>query len=151
MEKISARVRVTTMRELDALVGEHLAHEIPEVYWEDAHAVFRFETESEAMEAIKKLKTQLNLPKVNWEAVKVTQIKSYRAYSSEIAIAWGVVEKITASPGRNNLRIRRDKGMWHAAFGDHDESAARGAAVAICVAGLRTEGIEVLFDPDRIH
>ena len=149
MDKISARVRVNTMRELDALVGEHLTHEMPEVYWEDAHAVFRFETESEALEAIKRLKTQLNLPKVNWEEVTVTQIKSYRPYSSEIPTAWSMVEKITGPD--LDLRIRRDRGMWHVTFGNHGESSARSAPVAICVAGLRTVGIEVLFDPDRIH
>ena len=149
MEKNLSRVRVNTLRELDALVGEHLTGEVPEIYWEDAHAVLRFESEQEALEALKKLRTQLSLPKVNWESVAVTQVKSYRTYSSEIATAWSVVEKI--SNHDNTLRVWREGGMWHASFGDCGESMARSAPVAICVAGLRTVDIEVLFDPDRIH
>ena len=41
--------------------------------------------------------------------------------------------------------------MWHASFGVREESRARSAPVVICVAGLNTVGIEVVFDPDRIH
>jgi hypothetical protein len=149
MEKSLSRVRVNTMRELDALVGEHLTGEVPEVYWEDAHAVFRFETEEEALEALKRLKSQPSLPKVNWESVTVTKIKSYRLYSSDIATAWSVVEKIAGA--ENGLRMRREGGMWHVSFGHHGECVARSASVAICVAGLRTVNIEVVFDPDRIH
>jgi len=148
MEKISARVRVNTLRELDALVGEHLIGEVPEVYWEDAHAVLRFETEQEALEALERLKAQPSLPEVNWEAVTVTQVKSYQPYSSEIGLAWNVVAKTATT--EDSLRIRRDKGLWRAAFGAREETAARSAPVAICVAALRTAGIEVLFDPDRI-
>lgn len=150
MEKSLSRVRVNTLRELDALVGEQLTGEKPEVYWEDAHAMFRFETEQEALEALKRLKAQPSLPRVNWDSVTVTQIKSYRPYSSDIATAWSVVEKVTTR--EHELRLRREGGMWHVAFGDCAETAARSAPVAICVAGLRAAAdIEVLFDPDRIH
>ena len=149
MEKISARARVNTLRELDALVGGHLTGEVPEVYWEDAHAVLRFETEQEALEALERLKAQPTLPKVNWDLVKVTQIKSYRPYSSEIAMAWSVVEKIASA--ECGLRIRREKGLWHVSFGNRGETVARSAPVAICVAALHASGIEVLFDPDSIH
>jgi len=149
MEKISARVRVNTMRELDALVGAHLTREVPEVYWEDAHAVFRFETEREALEAIKRIKAQPNLPKVNWEEITLKEIKSYRPYSADITTAWSMVEKIITPD--NTIRIRRERGMWHVSFGDHTEAVARSAPLAICVAALRTAEIEVLFDPDSIH
>ena len=149
MEKISRRLRVNTLQELDALVAEHLTGEVPEVYWEDAHAVFRFETEQEALEALKRLKAQPNLPKVDWDAVTLSEIKNYRPYSSEIAAAWSVVEKIDTAV--NGLRCQREDGMWRVAFGACGEVAARSVPVAICVAGLRTVNIDVLFDPDRIH
>lgn len=143
------RVRVQTLRELDALVAEHLTGEKPEVYWEDAHATFRFETEQEALDAIKRLRAQPNLPKVNWDSIKMSQIKSYSLYSLEITTAWSIVERI-ASP-ENEFRIRREGGMWHASFGTHGERQARSAPVAICVAGLSTVDVDVVFDPDRIN
>ena len=137
------------MRELDALVAEHLTGEVPEIYWEDAHAVFRFETEHEAVEAMRKLKAQLNLPKVDWESMAVTRIKSYRPYSSDVSAAWVVIEKIS-SPA-NPLQIRREKGRWHVAFGDQVEAVSRSSSVAICLAALRAIGIEVELDHDRIQ
>ena len=143
------RARVNTLRELDALVGMRVTGEQPEVYWEDAHAVFRFETEHEALEALKRMKAQPNLPKVNWEEMTVSRVQLFRPYSSEIAMAWSAVEKVV-SP-ENGLRIRREGGMWFVAFGEREESAARSAAVAICAAALRTVGVDVVFDPDRIN
>src|SRR5579862_6632639 len=124
------RVRVSTLRELDALVAENLTGEVPEVYWEDAHAVFRFETEQEALEALKRLKSQLNLPKIDWDSVTVSEIRTYRSYSSEITAAWSVVEK--KATAENELRIRREDGMWRASFGAHGEVVARSVPVAIC-------------------
>lgn len=149
MEKAPAKVRVNTLRELDALVGEHVTHEVPEVFWEDAHAVLRFESMEEALEAIQRMKSQMNLPKINWEEIKVTEIKSYRHYSSDIPAAWSVVEKL-AGPG-NDVRMRREKGMWYVAFGERAESPGRSALVAICAAGLLAAGIEAIYDPDRIN
>lgn len=149
MENNPVKVRIATLRELDALVGEHLAGEVPEVYWEDAHAVFRFETEYEAVEAMRKLKEQMNLPKVDWKSMEITQVKSYRPYSSDMAVAWSVIEKINTS--LHPLQMYRDKGHWHAAFGDERVSIALNPAVAICLAGLMAIGIEVDVDRDRIH
>ncbi|HWB58479.1 MAG TPA: hypothetical protein VG733_03265 [Chthoniobacteraceae bacterium] len=144
------RARVNTLLELDALVGERIIGEVPEVYWEDAHAMFRFETESEAMDALKRLRSQPSLPRVNWDSLTVSQVKSYRPYSADIAVAWSIVEKATAESG-DAFQIRREGGMWRAAFGHREEILARSAPVAICVAGLRAAGIEVIFDPDGIH
>jgi hypothetical protein len=79
----------------------------------------------------------------------VSEIKAYRLYSSDIAAAWTVIEKI-GTPD-NQLRIRRDKGIWHVAFGTQTECIARSAPVAICVASLRAFGIEIDYDPDGIH
>jgi len=149
MENNPVRVRIATLRELDALVGEHLAGEVPEVYWEDAHAVLRFETEYEAVEAMRKKKEQMNLPKVDWASTEIVQIKLYRPYSSDMGVAWTVIEKINTA--LHPLQMFRDKGQWHAAFGDDKISVARSSAVALCLAGLMAIGIEVELDRDRIH
>ena len=71
-------MKIATLRQLDALVGEQLMNEVPEVYWEDAHAVFRFETEQEALEAVKRMNMKLNLHRIDWDSMTVTQIKYYR-------------------------------------------------------------------------
>ena len=44
--------RVKSLGELDALVGEHVMQEAPEVYWEDIHGYFQFHSEVEARQAI---------------------------------------------------------------------------------------------------
>ena len=149
MGRVRAKVKVTTLRQLDALVGEHLMEEVPEVYWEDAHAVFRFETEQEALEAMKRMKAQPNLPAIDWESMSVTQIKSYRPYSSDVAALWSVIDKISTS--ENPLRMHRDKGEWHVTFGTHRECISLSAPAAVCVAALLTIGVEVDLDRDRVH
>jgi hypothetical protein len=149
MANLPTRVRVNTLRDLDALVAEHITGEVPEIYWEDAHATLRFESEQEAREALERLKAQPTLPPVNWESMAVTQVKAYLPYSADVVLAWGVVEKIAMS--ENCLRVRREKGMWHARFGDRAESRARSAPVAICAAALRAVDVEAVFDPDWIH
>lgn len=149
MKKKSEKVRINTLRELDALVGEYITGEVPEIYWEDAHAVFRFETEAEAMEAMKNLRSQPQLPKVDWESIKIKEVKSYKTYSADIANAWVVVEKIS-SPA-NYLHLRREKGLWLVSFGNHNETVARSAPVAICIAALRAMVFDVDCDPDRLH
>lgn len=149
MAKIPAKVKVGTLRELDALVGEHVTGESPEIYWEDAHAVLRFESEYEALEAMKNLRSHPTLPRVDWESMAVTRVKSYRPYSGELAASWTVIEKmaVSASP----LHMRREKGIWHVAFGEDGESTARSAPVAIALAALRARGVEVDFDADTNH
>jgi hypothetical protein len=130
-------------------VGEHLMNEVPEVYWEDAHAVFRFETEQEALEAVKRMKMQLNLPRIDWDSMTVTQVKSYRPYSSDVTVLWTVIDKV--STAGNPLQMHREKGEWHVAFGKFRECVSLSAPAAICVAALLTIGVEVDLDRDRVH
>ena len=47
-ESTTARVRVETLRELDALVGKYLIGEDPQTYWEDSHSFLRFDSIEEA-------------------------------------------------------------------------------------------------------
>ena len=149
MGKTPSHVRISTLRQLDALVGEHLMGEVPEVYWEDAHAVFRFETEQEALEAVKRMKQQLNLPRIDWDSMTVTQIKSYRPYSSDVTALWSVIDKVSTS--ENPLHMHRDKGEWYVSFGRFRECVSLSAPAAICVAALLTIGVEVDLDRDRVH
>lgn len=149
MEKIPAKIRVETLRELDALVGEHIIGETPEVYWEDAHSFFRFESEDEAFVTLKKFAKQLNLPTVDWESMEVVEVKSYQPYSNNIATAWMVAEKLAAQ--ELPMKIWRERGMWRAVFGDGAVATALSAPVAICAAALWTKGVEVTADLDRLR
>jgi len=149
MGGLRAKMKIATLRQLDALVGEQLMNEVPEVYWEDAHAVFRFETEQEALEAVKRMKMQLNLPRIDWDSMTVTQIKSYRPYSSDITALWAVIDKVSTS--ENPLHMRREKGEWYVSFGKYRECVSLSSPAATCVAALLTIGVEVDLDRDRVH
>ena len=53
--KGTGRMRVASLAQLDALVGEYVTGDEPEVAWQDSYGLFRFSTRDEAEEAILKL------------------------------------------------------------------------------------------------
>ena len=139
--------RIRSLCELDELVGEHITGEIPLTQWEDSHAVFRFDTEEEAREAINNPYYQLFLPDVDWSKTELIKISIYRRYSSDLFTAWEVVEKLGGDKG---LRLNKERGRWMAEFEGSQNAVARSVPVAICVAGLRAKGVKVEVDPDMI-
>jgi hypothetical protein len=149
MDKATATFRIQSLRELDALVGEHITGETPEIYWEDAHAHFRFESEDEAVETLKKFAKQMNLPVIDWDSMTVVKVKSYRPYSTEITAAWIVVEKLGALG--KQMKMWREHAMWHVAFGGDQAARALSSPLAICAAALRAKGVEVGPDLDRLR
>ena len=146
-EVTTARVRVETLRELDALVGKYLIGEDPQTYWEDSHSFLRFDSIEEALNAMADPYFQRCFPEGVRLDNELSEVFEFRAYSSDLSLAWEVVERLSGTV--NTLRVKREKNRWVAAFGDGPAVSASSAPVAICMAALRTRGIEVDFDQER--
>jgi hypothetical protein len=141
------KLRVASLKELDALVGKYLTKETPQVFWEEEHACMRFESIEEALEAMRDPYFQLFIPEDARAHTALKEVQEFRAYSSELALAWEVVERI--SPKVEPMHVRCENGTWFAAFGDQAESSSRSAPVAICLAALRAHGMDVDFLIER--
>lgn len=141
-------IRVASATELDALIGQHVTYEEPEIYWEDSHGQFQFATEEEARRALHDPYYQRFLPEVDWTKTIVREVRAYRPYCAEAALIWIVVEKASLHCG--SLGVWKDQGRWHAAFGPHPPGVARTANVAICLAALRACGIHPEVNHDRV-
>ena len=146
-EATTARVRVETLRELDALVGKYLIGEDPQTYWEDSHSFLRFDSIEEALNAMADPYFQRCFPEGVRLDNELSEVFEFRAYSSDLSLAWEVVERLSGTV--NTLRVKREKNRWVAAFGDGPAASASSAPVAICLAALRTRGIEVDFAEER--
>ncbi|HSI11914.1 MAG TPA: hypothetical protein VK961_07710 [Chthoniobacter sp.] len=142
------KLRVASLKELDALVGKYLTKETPQVFWEEEHACLRFESIEEALEAMRDPYFQLFIPEDARANTALKEVQEFRAYSSELALAWGVVERI--SPHLEPLHIRCVNSVWYAAFGQQSESTSESAPVAICLAALRAHGMDVDFCVEQI-
>ena len=145
-ESMTARVRVGTLRELDALVGKYLTGETPQTYWEDSHSYLRFDSIEEALNTLGDPYFQRCFPEGVRLDNELSEVFEFRAYSSDLSLAWEVVERLSGTV--NTLQVRREEGYWVAAFGDGPSASAASVPVAICLAALKTRGIDVDFDPD---
>ena len=140
--------RVASPADLDALVGVYVTRERPEVFWEDSHGHFQFDTEMEARRAIADPYYQRFLPDVDWSHMLVREVRSFRPYCTDPGANWILVEKATARFG--SMLVSREHGQWHVAFGPHVSASARTPAVAICLAALSAAGVAVDVSHDRI-
>jgi len=136
-------MRVASLKELDALVGKHLTKVPPTTYWEEQHVSFRFDSLAEAEEALNDPYFQHFLPAEDNRAAAFVEVQEFPCYSSDLSIAWRVVERL--SGGMEALQVRCEKNRWIAAFGKSPAASAMSAPVAICLAALRAKGIEVDF------
>ncbi len=141
-------IRIASAADLDAFIGQHIIGAEPEVFWEDSHGHFQFDTEEEARLALKDPYYQRFLPDVDWAKTIVRKVLAYRPYCADPPLIWSVVEKASAMHG--SLMIWREGGRWHAAFGFHPPADARTAAVAICLAALRACGLVLDVNHDRV-
>jgi hypothetical protein len=141
------KLRVASLKELDALVGKYLTKETPQIFWEEEHACLRFESIEEALEAMRDPYFQLFIPADARANTALKEVQEFRPYSSDLALAWEVVERI--SPKLEALHIRCEAGVWYAAFGTQQDSIAASAPVAICLAALRANGMDVDLCTDR--
>jgi hypothetical protein len=139
-------LRVDSLNALDALVGRYVTGEQPQVHWEDSHAHMRFESADEALEALREPYFQQFIPASVRSSTVLREVQEFSAYSTDLAMAWQVVEKV-GTP-RQPLQIWRDRHAWCAAFGQFPPVSARTAPLAICLAALRVRGLEVAVAED---
>jgi hypothetical protein len=146
-DSIAAQVRISSLRELDALVGKYLTGDQPKTFWEDSHSYLRFESLEEALDTLGDPYFQRCFPDGVRLDNELSEVFEFRAYSSDMTLAWEVVERLTGVD--HPMVVRREKGKWVASFGDGPSARARSAPVAICLAALQARGIDVDFVPER--
>lgn len=140
-ETKTERIRVACLKELDALVGKHVTKETPQTFWEEQQVCLRFDSLEEALEAMRDPFFQEFIPKDARPQSALTEVQEFRPYSSDLSVAWEVVEHLAGEI--DDFHVRRVDGHWIAAFGNSPAADSRSAPVAICLAGLRAKGIEV--------
>ncbi|MEA3209649.1 MAG: Phage sandwich domain [Chthoniobacter sp.] len=140
---ITERVTLGAGHEIDALVGRFVTGENPETHWEDSHAQLRFDSIEEALEALREPYFQQFIPADERANTVLREVREFRPYSTDLSVAWEVVEKITDAGA--DLRLQRDCGSWKAAFGNEPPVSARTAPLCICLAALRMRAVEVEF------
>jgi len=136
------RIRVATFSQVDALVGQHVTGEAPDVAWQDSYGLFRFNTRDEAEEAIHNSYYRLFRPELDWDTATIQEVRLFRPYSTDLMAAWEVVERLGAES--RQTEIRRHGDFWRAAFSGTEAFAAT-PALAICLAALRQRGIDPIF------
>lgn len=149
MSALLASFPVASPAALDALVGAHVTGETPEVYWEDRHGLFRFESEAEARAAMTDRYYQLFLPQVKWDETVIREVHSYRRYTRDSQAIWAVVDATAATQGSLQMSVRH--GLWTCAFGDHPAATSRFPAVSICLAALHAHQLRIEPDIERIE
>lgn len=146
-EPTTERIRVSNLKELDALVGRYLTKETPQTFWEEQQVCLRFDSIEEALEAMHDPYFQQFIPKDARQNSSLTEVQEYQPYSSDLNCAWAVVEQLSSDA--DAFRVRREKGQWVAAFGEHPETVSSSAPIAICLAALLSRGINVELAMDR--
>ena len=143
--KRTGRIHIGSLGQVDALVGECVTGDAPEIVWQDSYGLFRFSSKDEAEDAIHHSYYRLFRPDLDWDAATVEEVRRFPSYSTDLMSAWGVLERLGSES--RQTEIRRQGGYWRAAFSGAEAFAAT-PALAICLAALRTRGIEpILRDP----
>jgi len=141
----SQRLRVSSLRDLDALVGTRLTHETPLTQWEESRTNVLFPTVEEAIEALHDPHFRQFKGIDDQEASTVlTEVKEFRRYTRNLDAAWDVVEQIGNAGGA--LVLHRDGDHWVATFGSGGVVESSSAPLAICVAALLARGVELDLD-----
>lgn len=135
------RLRVASLKELDALVGKYLVKETPRTYWEEQQVCLRFDSIEEALEAMRDPYFQEFIPKEARSHSSLIEVQEFRPYSSDLNLAWEVIAQVSGES--DDFRVRREDGLWRAAFGARTPSVSYSPTVAICLAALLARGIEV--------
>jgi hypothetical protein len=141
-EGISQCVKIRVLSRLDELIGKFVTLERPEVHWEDSGSNFRFDSVEEALDAMHDPHLGEHVRAAAPDgAFVLKEVKEFRCYSSDIAMAWEAVGFFDVP-----LHVRHAEGQWIAAFDGSEPVAAVSAPVAICCAALRAKGIEIEFE-----
>jgi hypothetical protein len=123
-------------------VGEHVTGDEPQIAWQDSYGLFRFGSRAEAEEAITNSYYRLFRPDLDWDSATIQEIRLFPPYSSDLMAAWEVVERLGSAS--RQTEIRRQGDAWRAAFSGTEAFAAT-PALAICLAALRSKGIDPIF------
>lgn len=132
---------MSSLAELDAMVGAHITGEVPKTYWEDMHSHLRCQTFDEALEAMGGPYRQSGFVDDRNVRALLREVNVYREYSTDLSVAWEVVQRLADASVA--LTIRQESGRWVAAFGANSVATAVTVPMAICLAGLRACGVEV--------
>ena len=138
-------VQVTSLKQLDALIGYYLTGEEPHTHWEDSSVHMRFDTVEEALDAFQDRYFQRFIPEHARRNTVLSEVHVYRRYSTELDAAWRLVEKLGEL--QQALHVRFERAGWIASFGERPGVSAETAPLAICLAALRIRGIEVALQP----
>jgi hypothetical protein len=86
------------------------------------------------------------IPEDKRKTLTLREVKEFSPYSTELGEAWKVVEHL----GPATVKIERSGESWRASFGICPEIEAPTPAVAICLAALRSRGMEVKIEADFV-
>ena len=145
MRKQAMEFHIHALKELDALVCEHVMEECPSVHWEDSCARFQFESFEEALEALQDPVFKSFIPADQWDSMAVQEVQEFTPYSSKLNEAWKVIDRLAPEP----VSIERAEEGWRVSFGRNSETEAETPAIAICLAALRSRGVVVVFEKER--
>lgn len=134
-------IQVEVLSEVDALVGEHVMHDSPEVYWQDSYANLRFDSASEALEALRDPYFQLFIPERERTGTVLAEVRAFPPYSTNLEDSLEVISRLSREG--LHFHLRKDNGRWGAAFGQTPELWAETAPLAVCLAALRAKSLEV--------
>jgi hypothetical protein len=133
--------KIVSLDQLDALVGRYVMDDRPNIYWEHTYSHWRFESLGDALEALNDPFFASLVPEGKRASLSVAEVREYPAYSSDVTMAMRVVERLGEERKPLNLASLGQK--WTAAFGTDDRVDAPSSSAAICMAALRSRGIEV--------
>jgi hypothetical protein len=141
LDGVAPRVRIASLHQLDALVGRYVMDDAPEVYWEHTYSHWRFDSLTDALDALDDPFFSGLVPETARESLSVAEVREFPPYSGDLSTAIRVVEQLGAE--RKSLTLSPGAQMWAASFGEGTHVEAPSPAVAICVAALRQRGLEV--------
>src|SRR5262245_52206302 len=102
-DELFEKVRIASLRDLDALIGTRVTQETPHTHWEDTRTHFQFSSVEEAIEALHDPYFQQFGPS---SSAVFTEVKEFRRYTRDLSAAWDVVESI--SQQAKSLTMQRD-------------------------------------------
>ena len=138
----SGRIRVAAMSHFDALVGEYVTGDPPEVAWQDSYGLFRFTSRAEAEEAIHNSYYRLFRPDLDWDMATIEEIRHlpplFQRPDGRVGSGRAPRRRVPpdgdSPPGRLLARRFFRRGSFR-----------RTPALAICLAALRARGIDPIF------
>lgn len=135
---------ITSLCQLDTLVGKYVTGVAPVVYWEDTCTQWRFDSLSEALEAMRDPFFTSFAPEQHRSRSSLREVNEYPCYTTELSAAMEVVRQLSLEAKPLSLRHASDQ--WSAGFPGAPGAEADSPAIAICLAALRTRSVEVRLE-----